>query len=849
MPGSIFPLEVQPRIPVGINRLPDLADDLVYSWDRSVRSLFHRLDRELWEACGHNPKAFLRRVSQHRLDEAADDRSYMEDYRRVLAAYDTYREHQARPEVAALINPETDLVAYFCLEFGFHESFPIYSGGLGILAGDHCKAASDMGLPFVAIGLLYEVGYFTQIIDVHGQQQVTHTRSHPHDLPVRPTLTAAGKHLTLEIEFPGRMLKVRVWTARAGHITLYLLDTNLPDNSEADRAITHQLYGGDREMRLQQELVLGVGGVRALRELGLRPSVWHINEGHAAFQILERCRYRMQEDGLDMLSALELVAAGTVFTTHTPVPAGHDIFDRHLIDKYFSPVAASLGLEMETLYAIGANHGAGFNMTSLALRGSRFHNGVSRIHGQVASEMERGIWPQIPAEENPITHVTNGVHLQTFLAREWVSLFDLRFDDWRNELLNESYWERLEEIPDYHYWSIHKALKQQMLRRVHYLVERQQRRNGLSGVMIDRMLEHVGNSDADLLVMGFARRFATYKRAGMLFADPARLARVLNDPERPALIIFAGKAHPHDQPGQELIRLIHDYSLHPDFIGKILLLEGYDMSLARHMVTGVDVWLNTPEYPLEASGTSGQKAGLNGAVNLSVLDGWWAEGYNGHNGWGIAPRGSQFDHDQRQREEANDLLDIIEHEMLPMYYRRDGGGYSADWVGLSKAAMKSTIPRFNSQRMLMDYVRKLYWPAQRQRRKLEADGAALARELATWKKRVADAWPGVTLQLMLQPPAHLYHDEKILLRARADLNGLAAEDVKLECLFGRRPPDGAFELKQRTELKAVGQDDHYTTFEIEMDPEIAGLQYYKLRMYPYNEALAHPFETGCMIWI
>ncbi len=848
MPGSIFPLEVQPRIPKQLDRLPELADDLMYSWERSMRSLFVRLDRELWEACGHNPKAFLRRVSQHRLDEAVQDRSYMEDYRRAIAAYDSYREHRGRPELAELFDPQEDLIAYFCLEFGFHESFPIYSGGLGILAGDHCKAASDVGLPFVAIGLLYDMGYFTQIIDGHGHQQVTHTRSHPHDLPVRPTLTESGQHLTLELEFPGRVLKVRVWTAQAGHIRLYLLDTNIPDNSEADRAITHQLYGGDREMRLQQELVLGVGGVRALRALGLRPTVWHINEGHAAFQLLERCRFRMQE-GMDFETARELVAGGTVFTTHTPVPAGHDIFDKHLIEKYFAPVAESLGHTIDSIYALGANHGPGFNMTSLALRGSRFHNGVSRIHGEVAAEMEAGVWPQIPHEENPITHVTNGVHLQTFLARDWVSLFDLRFDDWRNELLNEEYWERLDEIPDFHYWSIHKALKQQLLRRVHELVLNQQQRNGLSDAMIERMVRFVADPDSDVLVMGFARRFATYKRAAMLFAEPERLARVLNDPERPAIVIFAGKAHPHDQPGQDLIKQIHDYSLHPDFIGKIILLEGYDMSLARHMVTGVDVWLNTPEYPLEASGTSGQKAGLNGVVNLSVLDGWWGEGYNGHNGWAITPRDSQFNEEHRHWEEANDLLNIIEHEMLPLYYRRDGGGYSSEWVELSKASMKSTIPRFNAQRMLMDYVHKLYWPARQQRRRLEANGGQLARELAHWKHRVRDAWPGVVVQLMLQPPAHLYHDEKILLQVRADLNGLSAQDVRLECLFGRQQPDGKFELKQQAELSTTGESDGYTQFEIELAPEIAGLQYYKLRMYPYSDALSHPFETGCMIWI
>ncbi len=849
MPGTTYPLEVQPRIPPELARLRAMANDLMYSWDRSIRTLFFRLDRQLWDDCGHNPKAFLRRVAQERLDEAVEDRSYMEDYRRVCSAYDAYREHRVRPELSALFDPEQDLIAYFCLEFGLHESFPVYSGGLGILAGDHCKAASDVGLPFIGIGLLYQAGYFTQTIDGHGHQQSSYTRSQPHDLPVTPTLGVDGKHLTVEIEFPGRVLKVRVWTVRAGHIRLLLLDTNVPGNTEADRGITYQLYGGDKEMRLQQELVLGVGGVRALRALDLHPTVWHINEGHAAFQLTERVAFRMR-DGLDMLSAMELIAAGTVFTTHTPVPAGHDIFDRHLIEKYLADAVKALGVDFEQFYALGLNSGAGFNMTCLALRLSRFHNGVSRIHGDVAARMEAALWPQIPYRENPITHITNGVHLQTFLAREWLSAFDLNLDDWRNELLNEQYWDqRIEEFPDFQFWSLRMALKQQLLRHVRELVLRQQRRNGNSDAVIDRMLRYVDGSRDDVLLMGFARRFATYKRAALLFSDPERLAQILGDPERPMVVIFAGKAHPHDQPGQDLIRLIHDYSLKPEFIGKILLLEGYDLALSRLLVAGVDVWLNTPEYPLEASGTSGQKAGMNGVLNLSVLDGWWGEGYDGSNGWAITPRDSRFEHEHRQREEGNDLLNIIEHEVIPIYYRRDGGGYSQEWVSMSKNSMKSIIPRFNAQRMLSDYVHKLYWPARQQRRRLEADGAALARELADWKQRVRRAWPGVSMQLMVQPPGHIYHDEKILLEVHANLNGLAAEDVKLECLLGRQDDSGEFVVEQRAELGAVGVEDGLTRFGIELAPEIAGKQCYKLRMYPYNDALSHPFELGCMIWI
>jgi starch phosphorylase len=553
--------------------------------------------------------------------------------------------------------------------------------------------------------------------------------------------------------------------------------------------------------------------------------------------------------GLDFDTAMELVASGTVFTTHTPVPAGHDIFDQHLVAKYLSKMAESLGLQFEQLYALGLNTGDGFNMTCLALRCSRFHNGVSRIHGSVAAEMEAKLWPQIPHAENPVTYVTNGVHLETFLARDWVSLFNLRFDDWQNEMLNEQYWERLDAIPDYHYWSVRKALKQELLEYVHDMVMTQQRRNGTSDAVIKRMLRHVDNTDDDVLLMGFARRFATYKRALILFSDPARLSRLLNDPERPAVIIFAGKAHPSDEPGQELIRRIHEFSMRPEFIGSILLLEGYDMALARKLVAGVDVWLNTPEYPQEASGTSGQKAGLNGVINLSVLDGWWGEGYNGANGWAITPRDTRFDHDQRQSEEASDLLDILEHEVIPTYYRREGGGFSRDWVEMSKASMKSTIPRFNAQRMLRDYVTKLYQPAQEQRRKLEANDAEQARQLAQWKTKVRSAWPGVHMQLMFQPSAHLHYDDSLQLKVRANLNGLSPADVKLECLFGRAASAGDIEVGQVAELVAGESEGDYTEFQIELAPELAGLQYYKMRMYPYHEAMSHRFELGCMIWI
>ncbi len=849
MTGTEFTLEVQPDLPERLGRLQELADDLLYSWDRQVRGLFYRLDPALWEHCGHNPRVFLRRVAQEVLDQAVEDRLFMEDYRQVLAAYDAYKEETIRREVAEVLDADTDLVAYFCAEFGFHESFPIYSGGLGILAGDHCKAASDLAIPFVGVGLLYRQGYFTQTIDNHGNQIAHYTPTDFGDLPVKPARDAQGDEIRLAITLPGRTVQVRVWEGVAGHIKLYLLDTDLPQNSEEDRRITYQLYGGDVHTRIQQEMVLGIGGVRALRALGLGPTVWHINEGHAAFQILERCREYV-EAGLDFDSALELTACRTVFTTHTPVPAGHDIFDEHLIATYFEGLPEALGIDLETFKSLGSSPGnqGGFNMTALALRGSRFHNGVSRIHGEVASRMEGYVWPQVPPEENPIRHVTNGVHVPTFLAREWANLFDMRFREWRNQMLDEDYWNCIDDIPDHRYWSLHQSLKTELLEDVYRRMLHQHRRNGCSEALISRLTGVVRQTDADILVMGFARRFATYKRATLLFSDPQRLAALLNDPERPVLLIFAGKAHPNDLPGQQLIQTIHEFSQRPEFIGKIILLEGYDLALARKMVTGVDVWINTPEYPMEASGTSGQKAGINGVINLSVLDGWWGEGYNGENGWAIAPHGPQFDPAYRNQEEANDLLNLLERKVVPLYYQRDGHGYSEGWVRLSKNSMKSIIPRFNAQRMVMDYVRDFYGPARDQGRRLGTDGGTPAKVLANWKRKVREHWSGVRMWRVDEPPRRIRHDQTLDIRVRAHLNGLDADDVTLECLVGTHE-DGTTVIHERVPLAAQEPEGGEVEFTLQLRPRLPGLQFYKLRMYPSHPLLSHPFETGCMIWL
>lgn len=495
------------------------------------------------------------------------------------------------------------------------------------------------------------------------------------------------------------------------------------------------------------------------------------------------------------------------------------------------------------------NEGA-FNMTALALRGSRFHNGVSRIHGEKASQMEAYIWPQIPSDENPISYVTNGVHVPTFMAREWVNLLDVRFPQWRNELNNPDFWSIIDEIPDHRFWSLRQSLKTEMLQGVQKRAIRQLRRNGCSEAQINRQLQHLAPTDTDTLIMGFARRFATYKRAALLFSDPERLSRLLNDPQRPVTLIFAGKAHPNDHPGQHLIKIIHEFSRQPEFEGRVLLVEDYDMALGRKLVTGVDVWLNTPEYPMEASGTSGEKAGINGALNLSILDGWWGEGFQGDNGWGITPHGPEFDPGYRDQEEAKDLLDIMEKEVIPLYYDTNGRGYSEGWVRMSKASMRTVIPNFNAQRMMMDYIEGFYGPAAKHHAQLFKNNPAGAKDLARWKEKIAATWSGVSIQRLDKPLAKISTGETMCIQVSAKLNGLDADDVVVECLLGTETNEDQFIAQNQYVLTPDQQDPTGNTlFSLDLHPDLAGLQFYKIRMYPIHTMLAHRFETGCMVWL
>lgn len=848
-PGTPFVVEVNPRIPRRLSRLTELADNLWYGWDRPTRTLFARLHPGLWDAVNHNPKAFLKRVDEERLTEAAEDHIFLGNYNRVLSAFDTYMSEPLRRDMHLELKPG-DLIAYFCAEFGFHESFPVYSGGLGILAGDHCKSASDMRLPFVAVGLLYRQGYFSQRIDNDGNQIATYTDSEFEDLPMHPALGEDGREIHIHIELPGRQLEVKVWEARIGHVRLCLLDTDLPNNRPEDRYITHQLYGGDKHTRIQQEIVLGIGGVRALEALDVKPTVYHINEGHAAFLVLERIRRKVKK-GLTFNAALEAVAANTVFTTHTPVPAGHDHFAEDMIWDYFGQCCADMSVARDDFMRLGgAGHGQEFNMTKLALNGSRHHNGVSRIHGGVSSRILSDMWPQVVPGESPMDYITNGVHVSTFLAQEWQDLFDNKLGyEWRRRLTDAAFWDKLATIPDHHFWSVHQALKSQMLHAVHHRITQQHLRNHGSEAHLERMLKYANPLDPNVLTIGFARRFATYKRATLMFENMDWMRQIINESERPVLFIFAGKAHPADRPGQELIRRIHEISRWPEFEGKLLMVEGYDLGFARRLVSGCDVWLNNPIYPLEASGTSGMKAAMNGVLNLSVTDGWWDEGYDGTNGWAIKPAPEYFDEARRNREDSQTLYELLQDQVIPMYYRRHELGFSSEWVHMAKRSITTLLPRFNSTRMVMEYVNKFYGPASRQWRRYSEAGFSAAQTVATWKTRVRQAWSGVSIRRVDDMRKRISFGESLTIRVGVNLNGLAPEDVRVEILIGRASKHGQDKDLHAIQMKPDGRDGPESLFNLELTPEMCGKLLYRVRVYPYHDLLTHPFETGLMVWL
>ncbi len=704
------------NLPRRIRRLSPLAYNLWWTWHPEAKELFRRLNPFLWEQTGHNPVLHLRRVEAERLRAAVKDRAYLESYDQVIQAFERYMQ-DGRQTWYARSHPGQagQTVAYFSTEFGLDETVPIYAGGLGVLSGDHLKEASDLGLPLVAIGFLYTHGYFRQRITEDGWQEALFTPLQFEDLPVQPVLQDGGSPLTVSVRLPGRIVQARIWRVQVGRTPLFLLDSNVEANQPADRALTARLYTSDLEMRLAQEIILGIGGVRALRALGYKPAVWHMNEGHSAFLTLERLREAVAA-GQDFATAREQVRASTVFTTHTPVPAGHDEFPLWLMDKYFSAFWPQLGLDREAFMDLARQvhpWGEVFSMSVLAMRLAGRINGVSELHGRVARRMWAHLWPDRPPQEVPIGHVTNGIHTPTWLARRMKGLYDRYFDpQWLEQLDDPQIWEAVERIPDAELWAVRLHLKRKL---VAYVRERARRPWMEGRVHPVQVIASGVLLDPYALTLGFARRFATYKRANLVLSQPERLLRLINDPERPVQIIFAGKAHPDDEPGKRLIQEVYRMVKRAETAGRLVFLEDYDINLARYMLQGVDVWLNTPRRPNEASGTSGQKAAINGVLNFSVLDGWWREGYNGRNGWAIGEDRDWDDPAAQDAADAESLFHILENEIIPLYYERSADNLPYEWIGWMKESIRSLAPRFSLRRMLKEYIQQMYLPSMPER--------------------------------------------------------------------------------------------------------------------------------------
>lgn len=845
---------VLPRLPASLERLRELAHNLFWAWSPLVRELFVRIDPDLHEAVHGNPIELLSRASQTRLDALAKDDAFLEH---LEAAWTTYQSYMSREGWFKRTFPQAKdaNLAYFSMEYGIHESLPIYSGGLGVLAGDHLKTASDLGLPLVGVGLAYAEGYFRQVLNDDGWQGERYPINDWTRLPVSPVLDGNGKRLVIRVAYPERAVLAQIWRVQVGRVPLFLLDANLEENLPADRSITGPLYGGDQEFRVRQEIMLGIGGVHALEAMGLKATVCHMNEGHSAFLAIERIGRLMRERGASFAVASEANSAASIFTTHTPVPAGNDVFQSDLVRRYLEPYRAALGISEEQLLGLGRtdprDQKSAFSMPVLAIRSADHYNGVSALHGEVSRKMYNNLWPELPEHEVPIGSVTNGVHIPSWISGDHGALFTRYLGPrWAESTDDAALWARVENIPDAELWQTHEH-------RRHRLVQHCRRWLRMAAERKQAPRQEIEAADQVLdpraLTIGFARRFATYKRAALLFSDMNRVKRLVNDPERPVQLVFAGKAHPQDRGGKELIRSIVHASRHPELVGKVVFIEDYDMRIARALVSGVDVWLNTPRRPHEASGTSGMKAAANGALNCSVLDGWWAEAWKNHGsdvGWAIG-RGEEYADGAGDALEAEVLYDLLEREVVPLFFdRTPHDQLPRRWIKRMKNAISKLVPEFNTQRMVREYTETFYAPAIALSERLRADNLAEARRLAEWKERVQRAWPQVAVKSVVpRAREQLFVGEAMEVDSLVDLGALSPEDVVVELYHG--PTSGGHELGHgelaRMNLEGRAEDGLYR-YRGSIPMRESGAHAFAARVMPHNPALAHPYETTLVRW-
>jgi len=843
---------VLPALPEPLRPLRDLAYNLWWTWHPDAFDLFRRMDLDLWRELKHNPVAMLAQMRQERLDRLASDPAYIASLRRVMDAMKSYLDLPTWYE-KNYGKRTVGTIAYFSAEFGLHECLPIYSGGLGTLAGDHLKSASDLGLPLVGVGLLYRQGYFHQYLTQDGYQFEDYPDLDLSTLPISVVYGEDGEQLSVNVEIRGHEVKAVVWKVLVGRVVLYLLDTNVAANRPEDRDITVRLYGGDQDMRIRQEILLGIGGVRALNALGIEPSVCHMNEGHSAFLAIERIKQRMAENSLSFEEAREIVATGTVFTTHTPVPAGIDTFPTSLVTKYLSSYCQQLGINQQQLLELGrmnaADHEEPFSMAVLALRLSYLSNGVSQLHGEVSRKMFCAVYPGVPVNEVPITSITNGVHVRSWLSSEVAHLFDQYLGpQWADDPLNQDAWQRVDLIPDAELWRSHERLRERLVAFSRRRLKLQLIARGAPPAEIDAADEVL---DPEALTLCFARRFATYKRATLIMRDTERLTRLLADPVRPVQLIVAGKAHPKDEAGKELIKRVVRFSRQPKLRNRVVFLEDYDMSITRSLVWGVDVWINTPIKLHEASGTSGMKVIPNGGINMSVLDGWWPEGFDGTNGWAIGDRRIYGNQDYQDFMEANSFYELLEKEIIPMFYDRGPDGLPRRWITTMKSSMRTCCPVFSTNRMVREYAERFYLPAGQRWNRFSENEYKIARDVASWRSKVIHRWNEVQIESVdAQVPESAVVGNRLPVEAQIRLGSIEPAEVSVELYYGPLDSRGLIAMGSSAQLRCEGRNGSEETYKYSgvIPCEYSGRYGYALRIVPHHPEMSARYHVGLLKW-
>jgi glycogen phosphorylase len=853
MVKPVATVNVVPKIPRALNRLEDLANNMRFSWDHDTIVLFRRLDPDLWETAYHNPVKMLGLISQERLKQAKNDPAFMANYERVVAQFDQYMaaENTWFDDVYGKDLKEKPVIAYFSMEFGLTECFQNYSGGLGILSGDHLKSASDLNIPLVGMGLLYQEGYFQQYLNADGYQQELYPINDFNNLPLNRVLDDDGNPIKISVPLPGRDLYAQIWEVRVGRVSLYLLDTNIPDNPrEDDRSLTDRLYGGDRRTRIRQEILMGIGGIRALDALGLRPDICHMNEGHSAFLVFERIRQLMGEKGLSFHQAKELVAASSIFTVHTPVPAGLERFGYDLIHEHLDGYMQEMGVSWDDFVGLGREQlpdGEVFSMSVMALKVSYGANGVAALHGEVSRDMWNWVYPNLPEQEVPITSITNGIHVQTWTSREMGTLFDRYLDPaWRTSPSTEQIWKSVDAIPDSELWRTHSRRRERLVAFCRTRLKEQLRNRGASQSEIEQA-DEVLNPDA--LTIGFARRFATYKRATLIFNDLDHLDRIVNDPDRPVQFIFSGKAHPHDEKGKAFIRRIVEVSRMPQFRHAILFLENYDMTIARYMIQGCDIWLNNPRRPREASGTSGMKCIYNGCLNLSILDGWWAEGYSPEVGWAIG-NGEEYPEsqaDDQDRIESQAIYNIIENDIVPKFYARGRDTLPREWLSMMKTGMRTIAAFFNTNRMVKEYTDRFYMPVYTRLQSIIDDN--YGRDYADWRQKIEHVWDQTRVIDVINKERTIKVGAKVEVQTLVHLGDLRPEDVKVQLYVGSLDTRGDIVDGVATDMAlAETRDDGNYVFKGEYKYENTGDSGLSVRIVPHHQYLHTNFQPNLITW-